>query len=69
MPRLMPPAPLEGGAGSEGFLAGVDASIIAFFLGGVTVLLALLVRLRGISVRHLLSAEKGQGVKERETHF
>jgi DNA-binding transcriptional ArsR family regulator len=59
MPMLMPPAQeavprlmafnedLKAGAGpvdgGEGFLAGIDASILAFFLGGSTVLLTLLV--------------------------
>lgn len=57
MPLLMPPAqemaprvmavndmiPLEAEAGGAGFLAGVDPSVLAFFLGGITVLLALLV--------------------------
>ncbi|MDD4255861.1 MAG: helix-turn-helix domain-containing protein [Methanofollis sp.] len=59
MPMLMPPAPEpmprmvafnEGAplgaapkAGGEGFLGGVDTSVLAFFLGGSTVLLVLLV--------------------------
>ncbi|WP_298669887.1 transcriptional regulator [uncultured Methanofollis sp.] len=59
MPMFMPPAPdatprLMGyddvaplkaapDQGGEGFLAGVDTSVIAFFLGGSTVLLTLLV--------------------------
>lgn len=56
MPLLMPPAQemaprvmavndmkLGAGAGDAGFFAGVDPSVLAFFLGGITVLLALLV--------------------------
>lgn len=59
MPMFMPPAPeatprlmalndgvsldSASGAGGEGLLDGIDASVLAFFLGGSTVLLVLLV--------------------------